>query len=263
MPPEDQVETPVESSDAGALGGEQDTQGDAAASSDTGTTTEAAEPTVEEQLATLTEKTAKLETDLEESREGFRQQQSRADTAEAELAPIRAARQKELEAITKDEERFQKRVDEVGFVQAQNELVDARFALHAQQQEVQRAAAESTKSWDQATADTWAYAKKQGLTEDQLELLKSKHGYFPAPSPEHSVRLAKLAINEAVGKQVTAEAQEKMARTAEEDVRRKVVNQPPAGGAGPGTQVQTSTEPGQATMDGMAEAAKTITTDDL
>ena len=260
MLPEDQVETPAETSDAGALGGEQDTQGEAAASSDAGTTTETAEPTVEERLAELEKK---HETAMEESREFGRKQQSRADQAEAELAPIRAARQIELEKITKDEDRFQKRIEEVGFVQAQNELADARFALLMQHQEAQRANAETQKGWAKATTDTEAYAKKQGMTEDQLELLKSKHGYFPAGTPEHSVKLAKLAINEAVGKQVTAETPEKMARTAEEEVRRKVVNQPPAGAAGPGTQVQTSTDAGQKVIDGMTEAAKTIETDDL
>ena len=262
MSPEDQVEAPVESSDAGALDGEQDTQGEAAASSDDGTTTPA-EPTVEERLATLTEKTTKLETDLEESREGLRAHQSRADKAEAELAPIRAAQQKELEKITKDEDRFQKRVEEVGFVQAQNELVDARFALHAQQQKVQETNAEAQKGWEKATADTRAYAKKQGMTAEEMDLLNAQFNGFPAASPNHSVKLAKLAINEAVGKQVTVKAQETMARTAETEIRQKVVNQPPAGGAGPGTETDTSKHPGQAVLEGMSEAAKTIETDEL
>lgn len=263
MPDQDPVETPVESSDAGALDGGQKTQGEAAASSDAGTTTETAEPTVEEQLANLKDKTTKLETDLEDSREGFRQQQSRADTAESRLAPFEAARQKELEKITKDEDRFQKRIEDVGFVQAQNELADARFALLMQQQEMQRANAETLKGWDKVTADTQAYAKKQGLTEGETNLLYNQYGNFAARTPEISLMNAKLAIDKAVGKQVTAEAEEKLARTAEEEVRRKVVNQPPAGAAGPGTQVQKSTDAGQKVIDGMTEAAKTIETDDL
>lgn len=264
MPDPDQVETPAESSDdAGALGGEQDTQGEAAASSDTGTTTEAAEPTVEEQLAALKEKTEKLETDLGKSHDALRQQQSRADQAEAELAPFRAARQKELEAITKDDERFQKRIDEVGLTAAIRELNQADQALYRDQQANVQAAADWQKAWDKATVDTDKYAKDAGMSAEELNLLRTQYNNFPAANPEHSVELAKLAIDKAVGKQVTAKAQENMARNAEKEVRQKVANQPPAGAAGPGTETDTSTHPGEETLKGMEEAAKTIGADEL
>lgn len=219
--------------EAAALTGTETTQGQEGASS---TETPTPEPSADQQqvdVAALQARAEKAETDLAEAQKFGREQQGHRHVLEQQFAPVLEQQRQQREQMFKDDEWFNKRAEQVGTVAAIRELNQVQHDINREQQAFVDQQAQASAAWTKVTDQTDAYAKEAGLSQDDMDLLRAHHQGFGAPSPEASLKYAKLAIDKEKTMRDAPGNNANILKTAEQTVREKVAGSPPgvSGGA--------------------------------
>ena len=233
-----QVEGGAESSDVGssaALSDLSETQDSQAASSDTSATT-AQEPSVAELQKQHKEREARWN-------EGYRAKEAEIRRLQERLAPHERAAQVRQEDIDRINDAFVERAGKIGYPAAFAEMTEA------QQQQV-----EARTQRDFLVDQARQKFVDAGLMPQDFDRFYNARYWADKDSFMSDVD---LHLNKEHVTKVTGESKAELARQAEEDQRRKAANKQPKGGSGPSPSGK-ATDPGQAVLDGMANAARRV-----
>lgn len=237
-----QVLDGAETSDEGALSDPTGTQGADAGSSDDGTTA-VSEPTV----ADLQKQIAELQGSQKEREsrwaEEYRAIQSDRDKALNRLEPFEREARMAAEEVQKQNEAFHLRADKIGYPAAIAELTQ-------QQQDVIRAQSDKERTVDEARTKFFAAGK---LPSDFNAFYNSRTWN----SRDAFMSDVELHLKGDHVATVTEKSKAELARQLDEDARRKAANKQPKSGGSPSMSGKSS-DPGQAVLDGMANAARRI-----
>lgn len=223
------------------------------------------QPTTEPKTYTQEEHEAEVKAERErreKAEDAFRTMQSRAQSAEARLAPVLKREREELEKQLADDAAFQKRIEEVGITKAMAEFQDARdrikqidFEGQRMQFEAEQERRANENAFYGGLKEEWK--KVTGKTEAEFtQFMRDRNGYagLTPDAAKESFGREILALRSA---DVTAQAAETREREIEDNLRRKKQNQLPRGGAsaaGPSGKISRA----EASMQALEESGRAM-----